>query len=725
MSVYSVVGICFLTCLVGFAFIYGLFQNTPPVTSPRSSFTKLSKNIKSPQSKESVPAIISSSSSVPNLSQGTVTNVKKPLLHSSQSENVPNILRSNEPNYPSGLQSSRLSTCNLIPCYLPGLQVTKKEEVLKVIFDCSAIDLDNKISHLDLIFSFCSFPIGELSLANLPISDIDVEIIIEIIQKSPSLSKLSLINCVFEMEQNAMDFHSKLPLLPLKYLELDNYSHFSELLDRIDRSIETLKLTNSPISCNFFQLTELLKKQTNLKSLTLDKNEIKPERFEVFFNFIFQLPKLTELSLINDGIFDLFIRLLSQNTPNSLLESLKLSPSTQHSNYCRIDNLIKLSILKNLYLPISYFEENSDFLSIYLQKQSCLKLIGALNYPTCSSNSQFQLPCLPNGIIIDLLQIPFINFYPNDLHLVCCSTKLIVDEFSEDEIIALLNSSSQLPKLAELQWRRNSNNFSVSFIRKAPNLKHLTLSGSSFNNFILNNSIAPISPAKLQSFEILCETIDPKNTKFIFNFLSVNVTIKRLKTMEIDLKEFSESMKENLNIEEWSAHASKEKDVSFISNCLTFMPKLVKLNVCFWTDEFSNELLVNTPIIETVTRIEELVIGKFYVENTIPNTIVTMFWRLPILKKLSVKFLNKKELEMIIDSLKLFPNLRCLKIISCSIEPKIIENLFSKLKSLNYLTELEIKPLKNEHQFYYPLRNLNLPFLRKNNLNYQENDHEK
>ena len=194
---------------------------------------------------------------------------------------------------------------------------------------------------------------------------------------------------------------------------------------------------------------------------------------------------------------------------------MKLSPSTKHSIYCRIDNLTKLSILKNLYLPILYFEENSDFLSVYLQKQSCLKLIGALNYPTCSFNSQFQLPCLPNAIIIDLLQIPFVNFYPNDLHLVCCSTKLIVDEFSKDEIIALLNSSSQLPKLQELQWSRNYNDFSVSFI--APNLKHLTLSGSSFDNLILNNSIVPISLAKLQNFEIFCVIIDPKKIPNLFS----------------------------------------------------------------------------------------------------------------------------------------------------------------------------------------------------------------
>lgn len=199
-----------------------------------------------------------------------------------------------------------------LPYNSAGLQVAITNAQLSILFDGSKIPPDQITGHLDLIYLFgLSYPVYKLSLSNLSISKFDGEIIDKIINEHSKLKHFSIRDCNFEDEN---EFCTDLPNLSLTYLELTNCSVVVErILKRLDStSLESLKLTGNKMKMNFYDLTRLLDTFININCLIINNNSIDPSCFEFFYVYISQLPKLTELCLINDGVNEPFIKLLSE-----------------------------------------------------------------------------------------------------------------------------------------------------------------------------------------------------------------------------------------------------------------------------------------------------------------------------------------------------------------------------------------------------------------------------
>lgn len=594
-----------------------------------------------------------------------------------------------------------------------GLQINKVQNRLSIKLEGSEINLIEISEHLYSIY-LCglSYSISDLSLSNLPISEIDAKRILKIFESHPKIEAVSIKNCAFEKE---LEFFSSLPSFSLNRLELNGCSSgIEEILIKCDKSLEILKLENNEISFDFGHLASLLEKFTSLRCLILSFNQIRFSNFEVFFNLISSLQALIELNLCNDGVLASFLKLLSLANFDFKLECLTLAQQTNNFS-CNLAPLLKLKSLKSLCLPVELFNASNTALTSFLQQQpSALKSISAVKKNCENYYYQFKYPKISYFLIFDLQNVNFPVALPQNLNQLKGTTKLVVNDFPDNGLTSLLNSLESLPNLAELEWRTFPNIAHDLFTNKCPNLKSLVISGSSFANLMQSNLPTRIIFPNLQNFDIYCETMLKWNIEFS-DFFSNNPGIKSLATREIILEDFSECLKQilKINVEEWFVHVLKVKDIAFISSCLTCMPKLKKLHLCFWLEDAA--LIPENSICQMLTRIEELIVDKFY-KSKITSSLSVLLNNMPLLKILTVKCLTIEEFEMIVNSLKMFPNLRQLRIINCQLNPELIAKLFDALRTLNYLTILEVE--SKESQDFSQLITLKNRFLKKSFLNF-------
>ena len=593
--------------------------------------------------------------------------------------------------------------------FLPiGVGVERVEGKFQVKFSGYQINYDHLTSGLSYIHEqFKSFPLGGISISNLPINETNGSIIHEIIREHLELKKLSISSCYFENEN---EFYEGLPSLPLTELELSECDRIEEVLKKTNGSLEVLQLTNNQMNLDFRQLTRILEYFPKLKKLTLERNEITSGGFEVFFYAVFNLEKLKELNLVNDDIVDEFLRLLSEKEVSSQLEILSLMNQNRYSSYPNLDSLLKLK-LKTLRLSLDYEYTFENRLSTYLLGQDTLQKIVHLNYGEDYSISANIIDSMAKkNIIFDLRKRNecFFNNLSNSRQLLYITKLCVSEKMNTKSLNSILRSVSSLPILLDLVWENEEIDL-IAITNKTPNLESLTVRREPFENLVRKGFFTKeIIFPKLKEFigyypnypeyeyEEYC-----KDGNF-YEFLISNPTIKILKLEHNFLERYvkyafkpTDSLRVE-NIEEMTIRYDNRSHCNTLFYFLQFFPNIKKLKLIFngykLKDYDTYDLLDQAG----PTKIEELSIHNSSKESMFDEGIEWLLVRIPNIKVLSFERVPAEIVNVITKSLKYCPQLRKLEMRCCQFEfyaddyvekeeDTLICRFTKELKSLKYL----------------------------------------
>ena len=478
--------------------------------------------------------------------------------------------------------------------FLPtGVEMKLVDDMFQLKFSGYSMNYDDMTSELSYIHqAFKPFSLGSISLSNLPLSEINGSKIHEIMKDHDELNKFSMSNCFFD--ENEDKFYKNFPSLSLTELELSGCYGVEEILEKTQDSLQVLQLTNNSINLNFSQLTELLRKFTNLKKLTLDKNRIGIAGFEDFFEFVFSLKKLNELNLVNDGIVDPFLRLLSEREISSSLETLTLMHETKAPNYKNLIFLTKLE-LKTLCLTVSSALDFQNNFSHYLDEQKALESV-ICRYSSFCCSSEFKIPELTSdkNIIFDLSNFYYYSFsnLTTKQQLLNVTQLWIEKKQIENDLISLNSQVNSLPELRILTWSNDKIDPSL-ITSKSPNLEILRIdekcserlrSEGFFHGKRIFPSLVEFEchyPEKLQyNYENYYE-----NDNF-HEFFLANPSIKKLETNYCflavyvsDVHNSSQRMTPINSIEDIHISYDYNSDYSSLVRSLQFFPNVKKLDL--------------------------------------------------------------------------------------------------------------------------------------------------
>ena len=635
---------------------------------------------------------------------------------------------------------------SMLKSFLPSdVEITKNKEMFQLKFNSNSINYEKLTNNLYNIY--CVFVLDYvegISLVNLPLNEINGHLVCRIMNDHPELDKFSVLNCFFD--ENEDEFYQELPILSLSELDLSGCDRIEEILEKNKAALEILQLTNNLISLDFSQLTELLKKFTNLKKLTLDSNEIGITGFEVFFEFVFSLKGLAELNLVNDGVVDPFLRLLSEKGKkvSSSLETLTLREQRSDSTYQSIVCLAKLK-LKTLCLTLNNSDEFYNNLSTYLSEQETLERIINQN----SSGSRlidFRVLELitERNIVFDLGNIYNSSFdtLKNVQQLSKIANLLVVWNQNIEEFNFLLSSVGSLPNLLQLGWESEDIDI-VSFLGKTPNLESLAVQQATcrdllFKKLFNEKTILP----KLKEFKgFLCNSSVPQSEYYLKDnnfdkFLIANPTIKILKTDHAFLFGFVRNVFSLTNqatigsIEELTTEYDGFSPIDTLLCCLQLFPNIKKLQLTCVAMRFSDYTYHDSIDQMGPTKIEELFIRNPFYCAMVYKLMEKLYIRIPNIKILSLEELSAKNLEIIIDCFKYFPYLTKLEMNNCrfqltwmdfvedyageDMKNYFIQKFIQALSSLKYLAHVRIKLSNEDYDSYREeLAAVVLPFSKK------------
>ena len=723
--------------LLGFVFMLSLFHvGTTTNSTKRKDLclqkkTKLTCNDDSAQNPTAVDSTNSPTHKPSYSSQSEVPQDKDSAKGNALEESLQSAI--------SGNLVALKNSASLLPI---GVEVELVEGKFQLKLNGYSMNYDNMANALSYIHKqFKSFRLGSISISNLPLSEINARIIRETIGCHPELDKFSISNCFL----NESEFFREFTILSLTELELDKCNRIEEILEKTNNSLQVLQLTNNSISLNFGQLTELLKKFTNLKKLTLDGNGIDITGFEIFFDFVFSLKELKELHFVNDGVPNEFLRLLSEREKVSFpLKNLTLLNQTKTQDYENFDGLAKLELQT---LSISLKGDNGFYenLSKYLSQGKTLERI-VYNYPPSYFPPAFELPLLPfDNIIFDLSNIRNNTIRPKNIQQLSNITRLCVNSQNSEELKSLLNSVHFLPNLVDLTWYNEEMDLSI-LTNKTPNLESLSIGNDSFGKllhekFFNENRFFP----KLKSIKFFHYQYEPyfstprdKNDNLL-KFFHANPSIK---TIDINHAFLSDSFygESKLSeevcfkyIEEMILSYDSRSNYFALYHYLQFFPNLKILSLESSGYDLG-EYDVITPIEQIrPTKIEQLTIigNSDRHRNRIPlEDLLTL---IPNVKTLSFEGLSRSTVSDFIDSLKNLTQLTRLEMDCCQFgitkngflvdrindikekeENDLIREFIMVLVSLEHLVEVKMKLLYEEYNLYYKeFAAVILPFSKK------------
>ena len=646
--------------------------------------------------------------------------------------------------------SGKLDALNYFAPLLPiGVEAKLVDDKFQLKFNGNSMNYDDMPNAMSYIIKeFKPFLLGSISISNLPLDKINGAKICEIMNGNSKPSKFSMSSCFFD--ENEDKFYKGLPSLSLTELELNKSGRINEILEKTDSSLQVLQLTKNSINLNFSQLTELLRKFTNLKKLTLLKNRIGIAGFEVFFDFIFSLKGLTELHLVNNGVVDRFLKLLSERKITSSLKTLTLREHTKISIYPNLDCLLK-SQLETLSLTIDSTPEFYDNYSYYLKNQKTLKkIICKHSNSSYSSKNNILKLASDKNVIFDLNDYFYYSFTNlttqqqlSNITQLCIERKQI-----EEDLISLSSSVASLPELQELTWSNYKIDPSL-ITDKSLNLEMLRIdekcsehlrSKGFFNEKRVFPSLVDFKchyPEKPSyNYEDYCE-----NGNF-HEFFLANPSIKKLETNYCflavyvnDVLKSSQQKASIKSIEDIHISCDYDSDFSALFRSLQFFPNVKKLDL-FLNDHGDSVPISCEPLNPLhLTKIEELSIHDSGRDEEFIEAIKELLSNSPNIKVLSLECLQSCIFYAIVDSFKHLPHLTKLKI-SCDFvlreddydrfvgnknakkdkkwKNNYLTHIFiQRINSLNYLSHVEIELRPRERSIYKELDAVVLPFSKK------------
>ena len=637
----------------------------------------------------------------------------------------------------------------------PGLHVNKIDGLYHITLDANVIHLtetNRLLQKIERLYFFNS--IIDLKLMNLPIEQSDALIIGSIFRKQSNISKLSWINCTISENVEKEKFYKSFSLLSLDHLEIRDCNGIEGILIYSQKFFTTLILDSNKKYWDFTRLTQLLRGAQDLQSLTLDYNEIRTEGFDIFFQFISQLPNLKKLSLINHYVINSFLKLLKWNEFNTPLESLILSCNSDNIYTRNIGTLSKLESLKYLELPFDVFLDHKvgSFIN-YLTNQTCLKTIS-IQKKRITSPLKLNFPPSGSDIVLDLSGIRYHFYKQLNISQMKRVTNLFIDNHFNFKTILSIENPDCLYELRKVTWNSDQVYFFPMIMSKCLSIDSLYTSSNVFNQ--LNCQQLLTDKILLMDLKLLQINFHVKSTienQCIIHFILSHYWIKTLNIYALSfdfIEQFSEKILERRitfsNLQLLKVAQLKGENIFAFYNCLKSMPNIKEVRVHYSS---SCEEIVNPGFNNWVKDCEErkkefynddktyleeerpfspvhlvpLPIEKlFLIPNVFGSSCVgllsLLFPNVPLLRTLYLSKFSIFDMKIAIDSLKMFPNLRHLRLIDCLVNELIIENLINEIKRLKWFSFLEVRSRLGQDDLYKPLVALKLPFLMRVNLNW-------